>query len=224
MPSKYANEDLVIEVPETKESMIMETQETLGKIDDIIANTGAQIEKEYNKYIDLKNKGKFEEAKRALKIFLFMSKMQRLATKFKELLERVENIQRLFDILQDTNKIFTDLMSIDNAVMMRSMKKNLKLFRKKISKYESDMNQMFDLIDRAFDDRPNPIVAFFNKLFGKKGPNASDDLAAFEAQAQTYINDYRSGTGTDSGAAGTATVTGSPAAPAGTDSGDIMIL
>lgn len=179
-----------------------------------------QLAREYQRYQDALKSGNAKMANDALKMFNFIYKMNALADRFVVTLERVQSIQDLFNILSGTCEVFTQIMALDNNAVMKDMRKNLKTFKKKLREYERQMDELFDFIDGIFDERPNPIVRFFNKLFGKKEKTPEEQLqenmAAFGGNLATYEQSIGAQTTTAGGAsAPTSAPSAAPTAPDG---------
>ena len=100
--------------------------------------------------------------------------MNELADRFIVMLERVQTIQDLFNILQGTCEVFSQIMKLDNNLVFKDLKKNIKIFKRKLKQYEQQMDEVINFIDTIFDEPVNPIVKFFRKLFGKKEPSQEE--------------------------------------------------
>lgn len=174
----------------------------------------AQLAREYARYQEALAQGNYKMANDALKMWNFIFKMNQLANRFVVTLERVQSIQDLFNILSGTCEVFTQIMSLDNNAVMKDMRKNLKTFKKKLKQYERQMDELFDFIDGIFDERPNPIVRFFNKLFGKKEKSAEEQFRENQALMAANLSSYESSIGSQPTVTAGAAPTG-PAAPAG---------
>lgn len=159
-----------------------QAQKMMGEIENARTRAHQQMDKEWAKYQDAKQKGRHKEAERALKMWNFFRKMCEMADKFTESLERIESIQDLLNILQGTCQIFQDLVNIDNNAMFKNMKTNLKKFRKKLREYEATMDSLVDMIDTVLDEKDNIFVRIGKKLGFIKPVSDADSLARREAE------------------------------------------
>ena len=184
-----------------------------------VAKTRAhqQMDKEWAKYEAAKERGDFKEASRAFKMWNFFRKMCLLADKFTENLERIESIQDLLNILQGTCELFKSLVNIDNMGLFRSMKSNLRKFKKKLKQYETMMDSLFDIIDTVLDDKPNIFVRIFNKIRGVKPETDEEILQKQEKALEKERAQYMSERGADDEA--TTTTTTPPPSEGGADDG-----
>ncbi len=191
------------EIKLTPQAMQLKSQRAMRTVHETKSKAELQRQQEWERYLEAKKRGDVKAANEALKMWNFINKMCQLADRFVVALERVQSIQSLFDMLESTTSLFTQIMTLDNTKVMRDMKKNLKLFKKKLKQYEQQMTDVFDLLDNLFDERPNAFVRFFNRLFGKKEKSPEEVLmaneAAFGAEMAAYGKEYE-GTTEDTGA------------------------
>ncbi len=200
----------------TKEAMEMQNKQNMMEVDKSLDGIDQQIERDFKRYEQAKRDGRLEDAKRYLKAFTFMSKMKTMVTRFKETLELLDNVEKVFSIFSTTSETFAKLVGTDHTTDMKSMKKNIKKFQVQIRQYELQMDQMTSMFDDVFAERQNPIARFFNKIFGKKKSDPQDDLSALEQQAAKFMDGKTTTT--------TATDSSTPAAAPGSSSDDITIL
>ena len=168
-----------------------------------------QMKKEYARYTAALEKGDYKMANDALKMWQFIYKMNELADRFIVMLERVQTIQDLFNILQGTCEVFSQIMKLDNNLVFKDLKKNIKIFKKKLKQYEQQMDEVINFIDTIFDEPVNPIVKFFRKLFGKKEPTQEEIFKANQQKYASALSTYESNMGEES------TTNGAGAAPSG---------
>ena len=181
-----------------------------------------QMKKEYARYKAALEKGDYKMANDALKMWQFIYKMNELADRFIVMLERVQTIQDLFNILQGTCEVFSQIMKLDNNLVFKDLKKNIKIFKKKLKQYEQQMDEVINFIDTIFDEPVNPIVKFFRKLFGKKEPTQEEIFKANQQKYAAALSTSDSNMGeesTTSGAASAPTGTGAPAPAPSNNSG-----
>ncbi|MBQ3220662.1 MAG: hypothetical protein IJB34_01720 [Clostridia bacterium] len=181
-----------------------------------------QMKKEYARYKAALEKGDYKMANDALKMWQFIYKMNELADRFIVMLERVQTIQDLFNILQGTCEVFSQIMKLDNNLVFKDLKKNIKIFKRKLKQYEQQMDEVINFIDTIFDEPVNPIVKFFRKLFGKKEPSQEEIFKANQQKYAAALSTYESNMGeesTTSGAASAPTGTGAPAPAPSNNSG-----
>ncbi|MBQ7879012.1 MAG: hypothetical protein IJ317_00020, partial [Clostridia bacterium] len=93
---------------------------------------------------------KAKEANEALKMGRFFMRMHELAQRFMLMLERIQSIDELFRILQGTQEIFHSILGQKNDKVTKDMKKDLRLFKKKLASYEAQMDDLLDFIDSIF--------------------------------------------------------------------------
>ncbi|MBE5732534.1 MAG: hypothetical protein E7353_05780 [Clostridiales bacterium] len=153
-----------IEEAENQKLQERETKRLMKEIYSAKTRAHQQMDKEWEKYTQAREKGLAKEAMRSLKMWNFFRKMCKLSDAFTENLERIESIQDLLNMLQGTCQLFKNLVGINNMGLFRSMKSNLRKFKKKLKQYERTMDEVFELIDTVLDDKPNVFVRFFNKL------------------------------------------------------------
>lgn len=156
------------EIKMTPAAMEMQNKMAMAKVHETKSKAELQLEREWNRFLEHYEKGNYKAAIEALKMYNFISKMCALADRFVIALERVQSIQSLFDMLQSTGEVFGQIMSLDNAAVMKDMKKNLGIFKKKLKEYERNMTEIFDVLDNLFDEKPNIFVRFINWITGKK--------------------------------------------------------
>ena len=168
------------------------------------------MKKEYARYKAALEKGDYKMANDALKMWQFIYKMNELADRFIVMLERVQTIQDLFNILQGTCQVFSQIMQLDNNLVFKDLKKNIKIFKRKLKDYESQMDQVINFIDTIFEEPVNPIVKFFRKLFGKKEPSQEEIFKANQQKYAAVLSTYESNMGEESTTGGVA-----PTAPTG---------
>lgn len=179
-----------------------------------------QMKKEYARYKAALEKGDYKMANDALKMWQFIYKMNELADRFIVMLERVQTIQDLFNILQGTCQVFSQIMKLDNNLVFKDLKKNIKIFKKKLKQYEQQMDEVINFIDTIFDEPVNPIVKFFRKLFGHKEPTQEEIFKANQQKYASALSTYESNMGEesttgDAGAPSAPTGTSAPSAPSG---------
>jgi hypothetical protein len=155
--------------------------------------TRKQMDKEWARYQEAKKQGevKDKEANEALKMWRFFKRMHELAQRFQTMLERIQSVDELFQILQGTQEIFHAILGQKNDKVTRNMKKDLRLFKKKLANYEAQMDELLDYIDSIFDEKPNAFVQFWNWLTRKPQKTPSDVLKANEAKYQAEMQAYQ---------------------------------
>lgn len=157
---------------------------------------------------------KAKEANEALKMGRFFMRMHELAQRFMLMLERIQSIDELFRILEGTQEIFHSILGQKNDKVTKNMKKDLRLFKKKLASYEAQMDDLLDFIDSIFDDKPNVFVRIVRWFKGEKQKSALDTLAANEKELLPQIESYQN----EQMGEATATDTGSDT-PTGTEKG-----
>lgn len=179
-----------------------------------------QMRQEYVKYQNALAENDYKKANEALKMWQFTKKLNELANRFVQLLERVETFQDMFNILSATNESFSNLMNMNNTRMFGSIKRNLKKFRRKLRAYEKQMDELIVWMDTLFEDRPNFFVRWINKMKGKKEKTPEEVLRENQEKYKAELDAYEASMG------GTAPVSGeigksapAPSAPVETTGG-----
>lgn len=193
------------EIKMTPAAMDMQNKMAMAKVHETKSKAEQQLEKEWRRFNEFMEKGNYKAAYEALRMWTFINKMCTLADRFVIALERVQSIQSLFDMLQSTSEVFGQIMSLDNAGVMKDMKKNLRTFKKKLKEYERNMTEIFDVLDDLFDDKPNIFVRFINWITGKKAKSDEEKIAELMSAYKPQMDEYSKNNGGD----------GTPAAPAG---------
>ena len=168
----------------------MKTAQMMDEVRATKTRAEAQMAKEYERYKQALAEGNIKVANDSLKMFNFIYKLSELSDRFILTLERVQSIQDLFNILNGTSAIFAEIMSLDNGKSMRRMRRNLKLFKKKLRQYERQMDELFNFIDNLFDERPNFFVRLINKIRGKKEKTDAEILAENQAKIGENLAAY----------------------------------
>ena len=134
---------------------------------------------------------KAKEANEAFKMARFFMRMHELAQRFMMMLERVQSIDELFNILSGTQQMFHAILGQKNDKVTKSMKKDLRKFKKKLADYEAQMEELLEYIDSIFDEKPNLFTRFCNWIKRKPAKSALDVLEANEASFLQQMESYQ---------------------------------
>ena len=163
-----AKEKVVNQEPQTqfeRQCMIADARENAE-----ISAAKLQIKasKSYDKYLHYKNIGKYKEAMQELKWYSINEKLQNLTQKIIEFLDRVEDIENLFQVLGQVNVGLSAINGFQNGKELSSLKKNLKGMVKCIKKLDKIADDLMKTMDNMFGGGPNIFVRFFNFITGNK--------------------------------------------------------
>ena len=156
-----------------------------------------QMRKEYAKYQAALEQNDYKRANEALKMWEFTRKLNELAVRFVQLLERVETFQDMFNILSATNESFGNLMNMNNNRMFGQMKKNLRIFRRKLRAYEKQMDELIVWMDTLFDEKPNFFVRLIKKIKKEPEKTPEDILRENQAKYANELNAYAASLGSE---------------------------
>ena len=184
-----------------------------------VALKGMEQQRRYwfEKYQQKAAEGDFKQANWAFNMFKFMQKIYMLAQRYVEILDAQTAVGEVFNLLRTTNKSFGAIAKLSSGGLTRSVIRNLKKFKKSISRFTGNTDRIMKVFDSLFDEK---------KKRGKKAENAPSDEEIFRANLennQDVVADYESQTGRRSATA-PAAPTAAPSSPApkgGSDMGGI---
>lgn len=180
---KLSDREKVNKMKQQNAVMLKEVKESRSRAE-------MQMRQEYVKYQNALAENDYKKANEALKMWQFTKKLNELANRFVQLLERVETFQDMFNILSATNESFSNLMNMNNNRMFGSMKRNLKKFRRKLRSYERQMDELIVWMDTLFEDRPNFFVRWINKMKGKQEKTPEEVLRENQEKYKTELDAY----------------------------------
>lgn len=204
---KLSDREKVTMMKQQNALMLQEVKQSKGRAEE-------QMKREYAKYLAALEQNDCKRANEALKMWNFTRKLNELAVRFMQLLERVETFQDMFNILSATNESFRNLMNMDNSRMFRDMKKNLRKFRRKLRAYEKQMDELIVWMDTLFDERPNFFVRMINKIKGTKEKTPEEILRENQEKYGDELRSYAASLGENGGRSGNVQTGSAPAEPA----------
>ncbi|MCD8307343.1 MAG: hypothetical protein LUD51_03835 [Clostridia bacterium] len=146
-------------------------QEMLSGANEATDAAEKQKELHYNEMLKCAQKKDFKRAKRHANMYMFMDKLSIVSREYAGLIQDQKAISEMFATMQKMNKNFRSFLRLTSAGTTRKAVKNLKKFRKSLSRFDRDMDKMMSAIDSMFDEP---------KKRGKNAPAPEpDDEASF---------------------------------------------
>ncbi|MCD8294063.1 MAG: hypothetical protein LUE27_02285 [Clostridia bacterium] len=119
-----------------------------------------QKETHYREMLRCAEKKDFKRAKRHANMYIFMDKLSTVSREYAGLIEDQTAISEMFAVMQKMNKNFNSFLRLTSAGTTRKAVRNLKKFRKCLTRFDMDLDKMMGAIDSMFEPKQ------------KKGKNA----------------------------------------------------